>query len=463
MTPPLPPCIGGGADATPSGTGSSGFREPESEGVVWGERHLQCIWADPKLRPALCTVGGAPVDVIDPGTWNGGPGPDFRDATISIGGVRRVGDVEIHVRPGDWEAHGHSADPAYASVVLHVAWFPPRPGVPVPDVPLAILRDAMLERGGFSFDQIDPSAYPWSRGEAEARPCSGALAGAPPERIRAVLESAGRARAARKAAEIANRAALAESPDQAFYEEILAALGWRANEGPMRRLARCVPVSVLSALPSPRERYATLLGRAGLLPQEPSRSAPAEWLSALWDAAFRAGAVSAPDETGRWFLGATRPANHPRVRLAAAAAMFAGPDALRRALFAIPREDPRAWAAEAVRALVDAAAPGAALLPPSPRPLRPLGAARATAILVNAVVPALVAEDPEAVRLLDGVKAEDLGAEMKETARRLLGPDHNPAALYSGSALRTQGLLELWRGRCRAAPAACAACPLAAK
>ena len=420
MTPPLPPCIGGGA--------------------VWGERHLQCIWADPKLRPALCTVGGAPVDVIDPGTWNGGPGPDFRDATVSIGGVRRVGDVEIHVRPGDWEAHGHSADPAYASVVLHVAWFPPRPGVPVPDVPLAILRDAMLERGGFSFDQIDPSAYPWNRGEAEARPCSGALAGAPPERIRAVLESAGRARAARKAAEIANRAALAESPDQAFYEEILAALGWRANEGPMRRLARCVPVSVLSALPSPRERYATLLGRAGLLPQEPSRSAPAEWLSTLWDAAFRAGAVSAPDETRRWALGATRPANNPRVRLAAAAAMFAGPGAL-----------------------VDAAAPGAALLPPSPRPLRPLGAARATAILVNAVVPALVTEDPEAVRLLDGVKAEDLGAEMKETARRLLGPDHNPAALYSGSALRTQGLLELWRGRCRAAPAACAACPLAAK
>lgn len=463
MTSPLPPCIGGGADATPSETDPDGFREPEFEGVAWGERHLQCIWADPRLRPPLCTTGGAPIEVLDPGKWNGGPGPDFKDAVLLIGGARREGDVEIHVRPGDWEAHGHSADAAYDSVVLHVAWFPPRPGVPVPDIPLVLLRDAMLERGGFSFDQIDPGAYPWSRGEAEARPCSGALAGAPPERVRAILEEAGRARARRKAAEIANRSALAESPDQAFYEETMAALGWRANEGPMRRLARCVPVSALCALPSPLERYATLLGRAGLLPQAPSRSAPAEWLAKAWDAAFRAGAVSAPDEAARWLLGATRPANHPRVRLAAAAAMFASPDALRRALAAIPRDDPRAWAGAAVRALVDSAAPGAALLPPSPRPLRPLGAARATAILVNAVVPALVAEDPDAARLLDGVKAEDLGAEMKETARRLLGPDHNPAALYAGSALRTQGLLELWRGRCRAAPEACEACPLAAR
>ena len=151
IAPRLPACLGR-FDAA---------REPETAGVSWNERHLQCIWADARLRPAaLSTTGGRPVRVLDPGAWNGGPGPDFLGAALEIGGEPRRGDVEIHVRPGDWAAHGHSADPAYANVALHVAWFPPAPGETPPDIPLVLLRDAMLDRPGFSFDQIDPAAYP---------------------------------------------------------------------------------------------------------------------------------------------------------------------------------------------------------------------------------------------------------------------------------------------------------------
>ena len=116
---PLPPCL------APAGRAE----EPETDGVAWNERHLQCIWADARLRPAaLATTGGEPVEVLSPGVWNGGPGPDFRGAVLRIGGRRAAGDVEIHVRPSDWAAHGHDADPRYDRVVLHVAWFPPAPG-----------------------------------------------------------------------------------------------------------------------------------------------------------------------------------------------------------------------------------------------------------------------------------------------------------------------------------------------
>ncbi|MBR1609001.1 MAG: hypothetical protein IJ678_05230, partial [Kiritimatiellae bacterium] len=56
---------------------------------------------------------------------------------------------------------------------------------------------------------------------------------------------------------------------------------------------------------------------------------------------------------------------------------------------------------------------------------------------------------------------EDPGAPMREMAFRLLGPDHNPALLYEGRVLRTQGLLELRDGWCAASAEACRSCPLA--
>ena len=182
---PLPPCLRPPAVV----------REPEEDGLPWNERHLQCIWADARLRPALATTGGLPVRVLDPGRWNGGGGPDFRGAVVEIGGAVRRGDVEVHVRAGDWFAHGHDRDPAYRDVVLHLAWYPPAPGEAAPEVPLALLRDAMRDRPGFSFDQIDPASYPRPAGSDLARPCRDALRGAAPAEVAALLERAGRSRA----------------------------------------------------------------------------------------------------------------------------------------------------------------------------------------------------------------------------------------------------------------------------
>lgn len=440
------------------------MRETSADGIAWGERHLQCIWSDERFRPReMRTTDGRPVRVLSAGEWNGGPGPDFRNALLEIGGRRVRGDVEIHIRPGDWFAHGHGDDPEYGAVALHVAWFAPRGGVALPGVPHVALCDAMRAQRGFSFDQIDVGAYPWGGGAASGRPCRDAFRGAPPDRIHALLEAAGRIRAARRAREVASRAVIAESPAQAFYEEIMAALGWRGNEGAMRALARLVPLSRLEESDTAEERYALLVGTAGLLPKTAGASA---WAAKLWDAAFRAGATEKPVGTIRWKLGAMRPANHPRVRLAAAAAMFGGAPPLRPAVFSIPRDDPAKWVKAAQKVFSKASAPGALLLPQSAsgaRPPSPLGVARIDAMLASAVVPALMAEDPDALRLLDAIPGEDVGSAMKATATRLFGPDHNAALLYGASALRTQGLLELWRGRCRAAPEECAGCPLATR
>jgi hypothetical protein len=71
------------------------------------------------------------VRVTHPGKWNLLGGPDFSGARLRFSDTAEkevAGDVELHLRAGDWDAHGHARDPAYDRVVLHVVLFPPDPG-----------------------------------------------------------------------------------------------------------------------------------------------------------------------------------------------------------------------------------------------------------------------------------------------------------------------------------------------
>ena len=85
------------------------------------EALLHYVWKH-KLWPLkpLATTNGEPVEVIDTGLHNRNAGPDFFNAKVKIGETLWVGNVEIHDRATDWNAHGHQHDAAYDNVVLHV-------------------------------------------------------------------------------------------------------------------------------------------------------------------------------------------------------------------------------------------------------------------------------------------------------------------------------------------------------
>lgn len=87
------------------------------------EKLLQFIWLFRHYHSAdLFTRSGEPLQVIHTGQWNKGQGPDFLNARIRIGDTLWAGHVELHVHASDWDKHGHTGDPQYDNVILHVVW-----------------------------------------------------------------------------------------------------------------------------------------------------------------------------------------------------------------------------------------------------------------------------------------------------------------------------------------------------
>ena len=267
---------------------------------IVSERHVQAIWYDGALRPdGLRAAGGAPVRVVYPGRWNLEAGPDFLGAVLEIGEERRrvCGDVEVHVRAADWAAHGHGRDPAYAGVVAHVTWHPGPPPAGDARLPPRCVRiclgDPLRTRPDFSPDEIDLAAYPYARLPDTPRPCEATFARSPDAAL-ALLRAAGERRLESKARRLGALFVRNGDRAQTFYEEMMAAFGYKHNAAPFRALAQTLPW---------RE-----------LPPNPRAAA-----TALACAAELGVAAHMP-----WRTANVRPSNAPTRRIDEAAALFAG-------------------------------------------------------------------------------------------------------------------------------------------
>lgn len=436
------------------------------------ERALQCVWFDERFRPkSLKTTDGEPVQVEYPGRWNLGPGPDFLDAALRLGaGARRIeGDVEVHVRPSDWTAHGHAQDPRYARVRVHVTYFGgalPPAALPAGAVQIA-LREALMATPLFSFDQIDPAAYPYAA-PTQPAPCAAVLAGWTPDEKEALLNAAGEERLRRRAERLA-AAVVERGADQVFYEEYLVALGYPHNKVPFRRLAALLPLERLrsEAGDDAEKAEALLAGAAGLLSEgwKPGWSVEARrHARRLWDHWWKSplsqrGVRVDPSE---WRLAGARPANHPARRIAGAATFFSrwghpadelrhrasGADAAACLLEWLDVRAGTFWAFHASRA-------GRASL----KPAALIGRARATAILINVCVPLLAALDVRApfdAGWLDRLPPEAPSDRLRLMARTLFGAGHPPSLYDTG--LRRQGLLQIFQDYCLHNRSHCAEC-----
>lgn len=295
------------------------------------EDFVQYLWFTRKLLRTVKTTDGQTVKMIQPGLWNRESGPDFKNAVIRIGDATVVGDVEIHLHPRGWQEHGHDRDPAYESVILHVAFAPDKKEFFTRTnrhrfVPTVIVSEQLSEPLEFLLEDYDPdtSGHTGQKHEPafhENGRCAEVIGGSD---IRSILDEAGRQRFLEKAARWA-RVAKSTSLRQAIWEGTCEALGYKKNKLPMRLIARESFGFLSEGKRPPQERLAILMGLAGFLPHQLPESGDRDYVSGLWNVWWKHRAQFAPAERGftaLWRFDGIRPVNHPHRRVAAAALLW---------------------------------------------------------------------------------------------------------------------------------------------
>jgi len=439
----------------------------------YSERHLHCVWADPELRPhTLKTRGGELVQIEYPGIWNQEAGPDFLGAVLKIGDDQRriSGDVEIHIHPADWRAHGHDRDPRYDRVRFHVTYFPGAGDeiITRPGAVQVVLKDALQAVPGFSFDLVDLAAYPYA-GRADMPPCSQVLRAYDFDQRVAVLRAAGEERLRRKAERMALTIA-ERGAAQTLFEETMAALGYKHNKRAFRQVALSIPLVDLQheSANRPDKAYALLMGISGLLPEQPSPrwdTAIRKWMRGHWDVWWRYrdrfGENSPPP---KWRMDGLRPANRPERRLMAAAHLFAAPDDFARRVRPQKQETAEKWTKRVMQSFDDLRDPVLSYRQgftgkPGKKPIALIGASRAAAILTNVLIPWLVAQSEAPAILYEALNVLPIEPDngiIKQTAFYLFGRDHSPK-LYR-TELARQGLLQIFHDFCLNDRSRCATC-----
>jgi hypothetical protein len=276
------------------------------------ERLLQAIWQHQRLqRTALKTLDGQIVRVLHPGFSNLEGGPDFRDAVIQIGNEPAAsGDVEIDLRSNGWRAHGHDKNPAFNKVILHVVWNAEQSAGP-PTLTLQQALDSPLAELSLQLDHVSIRTLPENfRGR-----CSSPLRDLPEAVVAELLREAAQVRMENKAALFRVRAQQV-GWEQALWEGLFRALGYKHNVWPMQHLAEGRP-RWLRQNDSLLGLQARLFGLSGLLPAELNRKGGDGYLRQIWDLWWRE-----RDEftdlclpRNLWRFHGLRPANHPQRRL----------------------------------------------------------------------------------------------------------------------------------------------------
>lgn len=435
---------------------------------------MQQIWRHQRIhRDRLRTVDGRPLQVLHPGYWNREPGPDFTEAVLQFGGEPPVqGDVEVDRTVSGWRQHRHLGNPAYDRVRLHVVWSAPASVAPPPALSLEPHLDSPLGELAGWLDTQAPALIP----DSLPGRCSAPLRDLAPERLRDVVRQAAEVRLRDRAALFRVRAAAA-GWEQALWEGLVGALGYKHNLWPMRRLAELTPLGEarVGSIPGSVEGWeARFLGITGMLPTELPRGPGRPRVRRLWDLWWRERdaweGVILPAIL--WRLGGIRPANHPQRRVVLAArwrAMGAWSDPLDAWM---DRQGcPRRLATDL----------GTVLTPPAVaedywrhhvtfrsetrgRRLPLLGASRVSEIALNVVLPWILAR----------AEASDRGAAAREAVRRyFLWPSAGDNAALrlarqrlfgsgGGRALRSgsdqQGLHQILQDFCRRAGPLCGEC-----
>lgn len=406
------------------------------------ESFLHYIWQLQYFRKAdLKISSGESLQVLAPGSRNTDAGPDFSAARIRIDNLEWRGSVEIHIRASGWNDHKHSTDDAYEKVILHVVWENDKPIVRTDGTQMPTLE---LK------DRIDPAL--WNRYKdlyvsTELIPCGNRWSAIPEIHKLAALDNVLLQRLQTKARMVEQLLVRNNNNwDQTCYQLLSKNFGFTINAEPMLRLAEVVPYKTLQKhLDKTLQVEALLFGAGGFLEDD----AEDEYVLVLkreYDLLRRKyGLDGRQMNLSQWKFLRLRPANFATIRIAQLAGLLVGQQNLFSKI--IEAGNPKQ-----VLALFDAEQSaywrthyrfGVA----AKNPVAPLGSASVQNIIINTVVPLLVAYGmihdessykEQAIDLL-----QNLPAENNKITRQWL-----PLGMKVKTAFDSQGLIELYKSFC---------------
>ena len=222
-----------------------------------GEKLLQYIWQLQYFNKSeLRTTTGEELEIIFPGKLNTNQGPDFIQARIKIDNTILVGSIELHLKTSHWNDHGHSKDPNYNNVILHVVFEDDEPPASLPVLELQPrISNLLLER----YSDLMNSSY--------FIPCGHSVSQVKEITWLSWKERLVAERLTRKSTNVLRL--LEESKghwEETFWWLLARSFGMKVNSDAFESVAKTIPISILGKHKNQIHQVEALLfGQAGLL------------------------------------------------------------------------------------------------------------------------------------------------------------------------------------------------------
>lgn len=287
------------------------------------EDFLHYIWKFRLFNTAILkTSTGEELQILHPGTHNTNGGPDFLQAKIKIGNQIWVGNVEIHIRAGDWHRHTHTDDIHYKNVILHVVFendkevYLHKPG----DLPVFEMAGYMLHSQWASYQRW-MSSKTWI-------PCQNELHRVDHLTWTAWKDSLLAERLEEKSTRIlAIHQKTGSNWSETLYRLMARNFGFKVNADAMEMLAESLPQTLLARHKSdPFQIEALLFGQSGLLHAAKHTGYGLE-LKQEYDFLSTKYGLK-PMSVASWNFFRMRPSNFPTIRIAQFAALICGSEHL---------------------------------------------------------------------------------------------------------------------------------------
>jgi hypothetical protein len=269
---------------------------------------LQFIWQYKSFSPLnLSTTDGQPVKIVKVGERNTNSGPDFLNGQAIIGDTHWAGNIELHIKSSDWDAHKHTSDKAYGNVILHVVYEHNATELPA-NIPVLELKQYIPQQTLQHYEQLQAAG--------KEIPCN-AFVKDVNDFVKATwLDRIAVERLESKSGYIKQLLERNRNDwQETTYQLVARNFGFKVNADAFEALAQSLPLRMLS-----RQKYnllqveALLFGQAGMLEVEFNDGYPKALQKEYGFLKAKYNLQPIPAE--RWKLLRLRPGNFPTYRIA---------------------------------------------------------------------------------------------------------------------------------------------------